>query len=73
MRVRKTRAFVRDDSLTIRLPEAMKNELKQIARARLRDTGNLALEYLDTGMAADRAKFKQSPSSPQGERHGQQA
>ncbi len=57
----KKRAFVRDDSLTIRMPEADKNELKQIAREKRRDTSNLALEYICNGVASDRARLKLPP------------
>jgi hypothetical protein len=43
---KRPRAFKRDDSLTMRIPEEDKNRLKQVARVRRRDLSSLALEYI---------------------------
>jgi hypothetical protein len=54
----RTRAFRRDDFLSIRLPGEAKDRLKELARQKLRDTSNLALEYIAEGLRRDEAELR---------------
>lgn len=65
-RIKRPRAFIRDDSLSIRIPEGDKHRLKRIARIKRRDTSNLALELICDGLSAIESKLAT------GETHGRQ-
>lgn len=49
---KRPRVFKRDETLSIRLPEHDKVRLQQLARAKRRDTSNLALEFIVDGIVA---------------------
>jgi predicted transcriptional regulator len=63
MRFKKPRAFKRDESLSIRLPEGDKDRLRQLARAKRRDTSNLALEFIVNGIVAMEAQVQSTSAA----------
>ena len=57
-RMKRPRAFRRDDALSIRLPGEDKDRLTRMAAQKRRDRSNLALEYICNGLATDEAGTK---------------